>query len=133
MARMFEYAMGILEIGHDFWNMCCAVFLGHRATALDNPLSAVHVYRKHPDYGVFYLNWTVSSLLDGDVLMVRNHDDLFTAANACANQVFKVAPIEAFLNQEVLEKKEALTDNLWRHRLWTVVSDPSSGWCAVKL
>lgn len=58
-----------------------AVFLGARAATLTEPLSANYVYRKHPEHGVFYLNWAPDSLQDGDVLLVKNHEEFFLVAN----------------------------------------------------
>ena len=104
-----------------------AVFLESAASALREPLSAVHIFRKHPKSGVLYLNWTVSALVDNDVLMIQNHDEFFEAANWGANQAFETGPDKA--ESAAAEEEEAdlaIEVATFRRKLWLLFSDPYS-------
>lgn len=109
-----------------------AVFLGSSAAAaLREPLSAIHIYRKHPKYGTMYLNWTVASLRDNDVLMIQNHDEFFEAANDGTVQAFR--PREEEEEDDTAENGNiAATDqvpNTLKRRIWLLVADPYSSRC----
>ena len=102
---------------------------GSGVTALTEPLCAMNLFCRHPQYGVFYLNWTVQQLQDGDVLLVQHHDEFFTAANQGARQVFK--PADPGKEQEGANVQAVLVESMsWRQRMWQFFTDPTYSWCA---
>lgn len=107
------------------------MFLGQQAVALAEPLTGKNVYRKHPEFGIFYQNWHTADLVDGDVLRVQHHDEIFTAANEGARQIHKLACPDppSHSSDGQAEGKDGRENRGWRGALWSFVTDSTSSRC----
>ena len=84
--------------------------------------------RKHPDHGIFYHNWQSADLLDGDILLVRGHDEFFTVANEGARQLHKVSS-QSLACQDGSSDGASSENAGMRNRVWRFITDPVSSWC----
>lgn len=103
-----------------------AVYLGETATQFTEPLSAAHIFRKHPLHGVLYQNWTCNMLTDGDVLVVRHHSRFFAAANVGANTFFQHVTDSVVAAPQLPISHTEESAPRWRSQVWIFFSDSSS-------
>lgn len=112
----------------------CIGFLGENAASLPDPLHAFNLYRRHPDFDVLYLNWTMGQLQEGDILVVRYHTHFCSAVHApfpplCTRGTSRNQ--RAAIPSEGPLGGRAHHVPVWRSALKLMVADPSHSWYGV--